>query len=233
MKLALFDLDHTLLDGDSDTLWCQFLIDEGLLDRASFEPRNQAMERDYRAGVVGVQAFCDFYVGTLAGRSRADWLPLRERFWHERVQPLLHHGTAALLAGHRARGDLLVLSTATNRFITELTAQGLGIAHLIATEVAWANSVCTGRTEGVLNMREGKLTRLQHWLAARGLDDAGQQRALAEAWFYSDSSNDLPLLGAVGHPVVVHPDARLRAHAQARGWPVTSLRARPGTPPAG
>ncbi len=224
MRLAIFDLDHTLLDGDSDVLWCQFLMDEGVLDRTSFEPRNQAMERDYRAGVVSAQAFCEFYVGTLAGRSAADWQPLRERFWVKWVQPRLCPGTAALLAHHRAQGDRLVMSTATNRYITELTAQGLGIADLLATEVDWADGVCTGRTQGVLNMREGKVARLHTWLAEQGLDEAARAQALADAWFYSDSANDLPLLGAVGHPVVVHPDARLNAHAQAQGWPEISLR---------
>ena len=224
MRLALFDLDHTLLDGDSDVLWCQFLMAEGVLDRASFEPRNQAMERDYRAGVVSVQAFCEFYVGTLAGRSAADWQPLRERFWQLWVQPRLCPGTAALLARHRAQGDRLVMSTATNRYITELTAQGLAIADLLATEVDWADGICTGRTQGVLNMREGKVARLHTWLTEQGLDDAARTQALADAWFYSDSANDLPLLSAVGHPVVVHPDARLLAHAQAQGWPQISLR---------
>lgn len=225
MRLAIFDLDHTLLDGDSDVLWCQFLMDEGVLARASFEPRNQAMERDYRAGVVSAQAFCAFYVGTLAGRSADGWQPLRQRFWLQWVQPRLCPGTAGLLAHHRALGHRLLMSTATNRHITELTAQGLGITDLLATEVDWGSGICTGRTQGVLNMREGKVVRLNTWLAEQGLDETARAQALADAWFYSDSANDLPLLSAVGHPVVVHPDARLLAHAQAQGWPQISLRA--------
>ena len=165
-QLAIFDLDHTLIDGDSDTLWCEFLIDEGLLDGTDFGPRNAAMERDYRAGSVSTQAFCDFYIGTLAGRTAAQWQPLRQRFWQQWVQPCVHAGTAALLRMHQQRSDLMLLSTATNRFITELTAQALGFEHLLATECEVAADGCfTGRTQGVLNMREGKVSRLQTWLA--------------------------------------------------------------------
>ncbi len=219
-RLAIFDLDHTLLDGDSDVLWCAFLMDEGLLDRASFEPRNQAMERDYRAGTVSTQDFCNFYVGTLAGRTAAEWQPWRERFWLERVQPRLHAGTAALLQGHRDRGDRLLLSTATNRFITELTAAGLGFEHLLATECeVGADGRFSGHTLGPPNMRAGKVDRLQAWLAAQG-------RVLADvdSCFYSDSMNDLPLLEQVREPVVTNGDERLLVLAAARGWRTLSLR---------
>jgi HAD superfamily hydrolase (TIGR01490 family) len=218
--LAVFDLDHTLLDGDSDVLWCAFLMDEGLLDRATFEPRNQAMERDYKAGTVSTAEFCNFYVGTLAGRSPADWQPWRERFWRERVQPNLYPGTAALLRRHRDAGHTLVMSTATNRFITELTAAGLGVQHLIATECALdAQGRFSGHTDGEPNMRGGKVARLQAWLAARGQALAG-----ADCSFYSDSMNDLPLLEQVREPVVTNGDARLLAIAASRGWRTISLR---------
>jgi HAD superfamily hydrolase (TIGR01490 family) len=223
MRLAVFDLDHTLLDGDSDVLWCNFLMDQGLLERASFEPRNQAMERDYRAGTVSTQDYCNFYVGTLAGRTPAEWQPWRERFWHERVRPRIHVGTANLLQHHRGRGDTLVMSTATNRFITELTAAGLGFEHLIATECEREpgdTGRFTGRTQGAPNMRAGKIDRLQAWLVERGLS-----LETADCSFYSDSMNDLPLLERVREPVVTHGEARLLAVAAERGWRTISLRA--------
>lgn len=218
--LALFDLDHTLIDGDSDQLWCDFLMDEGLLPRADFAARNAQMDADYRAGTVSVQAFSAFYVGTLAGRTPAQWQPWQQRFWHERVHPRVCPGTAALLQAHRQAGDVLVMSTATNRFITTLTAQGLGFKHLIATECEQgADGVFTGRPEGVLNMRDGKVQRLHIWLAERGwaLDQV-------HTTFYSDSMNDRPLLEAVNRPVVTNGDARLRALAAERGWATLDLR---------
>jgi HAD superfamily hydrolase (TIGR01490 family) len=218
-RLAIFDLDHTLIDGDSDQLWCEFLMDEGLLDRTGFARRNREMEQAYRAGGVDVQAFCDFYIGTLAGRSAADWQPLRERFWRERVRPCIFAGTAALINHHRTRGDLLLLSTATNRYLSELTAAALGFRHLIATECeVGADGRFSGRTAGPPNMRAGKVTRLQAWLAERGLALGGVQSC-----FYSDSMNDLPLLEAVQEPVVTNGDATLRALAAARGWRTVSL----------
>ena len=220
MRLAVFDLDHTLLDGDSDVLWCNFLMDEGLLERSRFAPLNEAMERDYRAGTVSTQDFCNFYVGTLAGRSATEWQPWRERFWRERIQPNLYPGTPALLAQHRDQGDTLVLSTATNRYITELTAAGLGVEHLIATECACgADGRFTGHTDGAPNMRAGKIDRLQAWLSARG-----QSLADADCAFYSDSMNDLPLLERVRTPVVTNGEARLLAVAAERGWRTLSLR---------
>lgn len=219
-RLAIFDLDHTLIDGDTDQLWCEFLMDEGVLDRAAFAGRNLEMERAYRAGMVDVRAFCDFYVGTLAGRSAADWQPLRQRFWRERVQPCIFPGAAALLKQHRERGDLLLLSTATNRYLSELTAAALGFRHLIATECeVGADGRFSGRTVGMPNMRAGKVDRLHAWLAARGL-----ALAALDSCFYSDSMNDLALLEAVNEPVVTNGDEDLRALAGTRGWRSISLR---------
>jgi len=219
-RLTLFDLDHTLLDGDSDALWCEFLMDQGLLDRAGFAERNAAMERDYAAGTVSVQAFSSFYVGTLAGRSPAQWQPWRERFLHEVVAPRLPRASHALVAGHRRAGDLVVLSTATNRYLTELSAAQLGIEHVIATECEIGADGCfSGRTRGTLNMREGKIERLHAWLADRHTTlDA------FDSSFYSDSINDLPLLRCVQRPVAVDPDARLEALARELGWPVLQLK---------
>ena len=219
MKLVLFDLDHTLLDGDSDVLWCDLLMDRGLLDRAAFAERNAAMARDYAAGSVSAAAFSDFYVSTLAGRTPAQWEPLRQAFLHEVVSPRIGAAARALVRTQQDAGALVVLTTATNRFITELTAHELGIEHLIATDCELGPDGCfTGRTTGTLNMREGKVARLHAWLALRG-----QALADFESWAYSDSANDLPLLGAMHHAVAVHPDARLAAEAARRGWPVLRL----------
>jgi len=219
MRLALFDLDHTLLSGDSDVLWCEFLMDQGMLDRAEFTPRNAEMARRYAEASVSAQAFCEFYVSTLAGRSLAEWRPWCDRFLAEVIAPRIPPAAHALVESHRDRGDRLVLTTATNRVLTELTARHLRIDHLLATEVELADGRCTGRTAGVLNMREGKVERLLAWLAEQQLSPS----LMREAVFYSDSANDLPLLLAVAEPTAVDPDPALGRHAVKAGWPVLRL----------
>lgn len=217
-RLALFDLDHTLIDGDSDVLWCDFLMDEGILERASFAARNADMEARYKAGTVGVEEFANFYVGTLAGRSASQWEPVRVRFLQERVLPRVYPRALPLVRSHLEAGDLVVMTTATNRYITELTAAHFGIAHLLATEPEVVDGVFTGSTTGTLNMREGKVARLDEWLTARGETLGGfTSRA------YSDSMNDLPLLEAVNEPVATNADPRLANVARERGWDVIAL----------
>mgnify|MGYP000865332638 CR=1 FL=1 len=169
-RLTLFDLDHTLLEGDSDVLWCEFLMQRGVLERAAFAPRNAAMERDYRAGTVSPEAFSSFYVSTLAGRSPAAWQPEREAFLRTVIAPRLGHAARALVHDRRQDCALVVLTTATNRFITELTAAELGVEHLLATECeVGPDGSFTGRLLGEPNMREGKVKRLHAWLSARGV----------------------------------------------------------------
>jgi len=219
-RLALFDLDHTLLSGDSDVLWCDFLIREGVLSKAEFEPRNRAMAARYDAGLATPAEFCGFYAQTLTGANPAAWQPLRERFLAGEILPRIPGAARQLVELHRTRGDRLVLTTATNRYLTELTAAALDIAELIATELETDHGAFTGRIAGLPNMREGKLVRLREWLAEQRLD---ADATLAGAAFYSDSSNDLPLLRAVGHPVVVDPDPGLEAQARERGWPLLRL----------
>ena len=216
MTLALFGLDPTLLSGDSDVWWCEFLMTPGLLPRAGFEARNADMARRNGEGGVTAAGFCDFYAATLVGRTLAQWRPLCERFMAEVVALRIPLVAFALVEQHRSRGDRLILTTATNRMLTELTAQYLGISHVIATEVEGGEGRCTGRTTRTLNMREGKLERLLDWLSAQQLD----AQLLRGATSYIDSVNDLPLLLAVGHPQVADPDARLRAHAVVAGWPI-------------
>ena len=217
-QLTIFDLDHTLLDGDSDVLWCEFLMDHGLLDRAEFGERNAEMERHYRDGSVGTHEFSAFFIGTLAGRTRADWEAWRQRFLAESIAPRLPQASHALVRRHQDQGDLVVMSTATNRFITELTAAHLGLEHLIATECDMDGERFTGRPGGMLNMREGKVARLNDWLAQRELSLGD-----CDSRFYSDSINDLPLLRAVNHAIAVSPDPRLRAIAAECAWPVLDL----------
>ena len=214
MRLALFDLDHTLLDGDSDQLWCDFLIDKGLLDKAIFSAKNEAMARDYKTGAVNVQVFCEFYIGTLTLKAPADWEVIRQEFLSTWIAPRLCAGGKAQIKNHQAKGDRVVMTTATNRFITELTAQHLGVQDLIATDAEIQKGLFTGKTAGVLNMREGKVTRLKMWCKAQALD-----WAQLETWGYSDSINDLPLLEAVTHATVTQGDVKLRAEAAKRGWP--------------
>jgi phosphoserine phosphatase len=177
------------------------------------------METRYKAGTVGLEEFANFYVGTLAGRSPAQWEPLRQAFLATVIVPRITQAAIDLVNQHLDAGDLVLMTTATNRFITELTAYYFDIEHLIATEAHVQDSISSGRTQGQLNMREGKVIRLHAWLNARG-------HALGrfEATAYIDSINDLPLLEAVLHPVAVDPDPKLAAIAQQRGWPVMRLR---------
>jgi len=218
-KLTLFDLDNTLLTGDSDVLWCDFLIGQGVLDREEFAARNADMEARYKAGTVRAREFSEFYVGTLAGRSQDDWEPLRQQFLEEEIIPRIPPAARELVQRHQDDDDLIAITTATNRFITELTARHLDVQHLIATETQIIDGVFSGRTEGQLNMREGKVVRLHAWLAAQGstLSDF-------DITAYSDSINDLPLLLAVDAPIVVDPDERLAAWAQEHGHPILHLR---------
>lgn len=218
MKLTLFDLDHTLLNGDSDVLWCDFLITQGVLDRQSFAARNTDMEARYQAGTVGLEEFANFYVGTLAGRTRQEWEPFRQEFLQSHVVPRISRFAIGLVNRHLDAGDLVVMTTASNRFISELTAIYFDIEHLIATEAQLQDGIFTGRTTGILNMREGKVTRLHNWLTA-----SGHHFKDFHSTAYSDSINDLPLLKAVNNPVAVNPDARLHAKALARKWEILHL----------
>jgi HAD superfamily hydrolase (TIGR01490 family) len=217
MKLVLFDLDHTLLSGDSDVLWCDFLVEQGVLD-STFTARNADIEARYKDGTVGLEEFANFYVGTLTGRSPQDWEALRQVFLATAIVPRVGNAAMALARKHLDAGDLVVMTTATNRFITELTAVYFGIEHLIATEPGVHDGLFTGHTVGTLNMRGGKVQRLHAWLDARR-----HKLSDMDSMAYSDSINDLPLLQAVNLAIAVDPDARLRQEAVARGWSILQL----------
>ena len=217
MKLALFDLDNTLLSCDSDVEWVGFLIREGVLP-GSEQEKNAAMDLRYRSGEATAAEYVRFYLRYYPPHDLATLLAWRSRFVAECIIPRIAPSARRLIESHRS--DLAVIITATNRFLTEPIAAGLGVEHLIATEPQIVDGRFTGEVEGVPCMREGKVERLAAWLSARG-----ESLGSYESWFYSDSINDLPLLERVTHPVAVDPDAQLRKIAQTRGWNIVSLRA--------
>jgi len=218
MRLALFDLDNTLLAGDSDFEWAQFLIDQGVLDRELYEARNQEFYDQYKAGTLDIHEFLDFQLKPLARHPRAQLDAWHRNYMAAKIIPMIAPGTAELLQRHA--DDVCMIVTATNSFVTAPIARHLGVPHLIATEPEQVNGDFTGRVAGAPSFREGKVARLEQWLAEQGKTWAD----VTESWFYSDSLNDLPLLARVHHPVAVDPDATLREHAEAQGWPVISLR---------
>ncbi len=220
MKLALFDLDNTLLAGDSDFEWSQFLIEQGVLDRELFEAKNLAFYEQYKAGTLNIAEFLDFQLKPLAHQARKVLDAWHEEFMQRKVRPMMTIKGRELVARHHAAGDVCVIVTATNSFVTAPIAREFGVAHLIATEPEHNDGEFTGNVAGVPSFREGKVVRMERWLAEHGW----QWDSFADSWFYSDSLNDLPLLSRVKHPVAVDPDATLRAHAEQQGWPVISLR---------
>jgi HAD superfamily hydrolase (TIGR01490 family) len=220
MRLTLFDLDNTLLAGDSDHGWGEFAARHRLVDPDDYRRRNQAFYDDYRAGRLDQLAYLEFSLEPLTRYTLAELDSWHRRFMAETITPMMTPASRALVAERLAAGDVVAIVTSTNRFITAPIARAYGVEHLIATDPELRDGRYTGRIVGVPAFREGKIARLDEWLAARG-----QQAAdFAERWFYSDSINDLPLLERVTHPVAVDPDPALAAIARERGWPVTSLR---------
>lgn len=218
MRLALFDLDNTLLAGDSDFEWAQYLIEQGVLDREVYEARNQTFYDQYKAGTLDIHEFLDFQLKPLSRHPRAQLDAWHADFMARKIIPIIAAGTPALLEKHRE--DVRVIITATNSFVTAPIAAYLGVPHLIATEPEQLAGEFTGRPHGLPSFKEGKVRRLLEWLSLRGQ----RWEDVADSWFYSDSLNDLPLLEVVRHPVAVDPDAILKAHAVSRNWPVLSLR---------
>lgn len=220
MNLALFDLDNTLLSGDSDFEWSQFLIEQGVLDRELFEAKNLAFYEQYKAGTLDIHEFLDFQLKPLSRHARKVLDEWHEEFMRRKVRPMMGAKARVLVAKHQAAGDVCVIVTATNSFVTAPIAREFGVAHLIATDPEENDGEFTGNVAGVPSFREGKVVRMENWLAERGWG----WESFAESWFYSDSLNDLPLLSKVRHPVAVDPDATLRVHAEKQGWAVISLR---------
>lgn len=219
MRLALFDLDNTLLAGDSDYEWGQFLVDQGVLARAEYEAQNRAYYEQYVAGVLDIHEYLGFALRPLAVHAPEDLARWHARFMRERIAPMVGAPARSLVRRHLDRGDLCAIITATNSFVTAPIAREFGIAHLIATEPETHAGRFTGRVAGTPCFREGKVRRLDEWLASQGrrLED------FTESIFYSDSQNDLPLLERVSRPVAVDPDPQLRSEAQRRGWEIMAL----------
>ncbi len=218
MKLALFDLDNTLLDGDSDYEWAQFLIEEGVLHAGEYNAKNEYFFARYKDGTLDIHEFLDFQLSPIANRPRAELDAWHLEFMQRRIRPIIAAGTPGLLAEHAKATSAIV--TATNRFITGPIAKELGVPMLIATDIEERpDGTFTGKPLGTPTFREGKIVAVNEWLASKG-----HRLSDYESWFFSDSLNDVPLLELVTHPVAVDPDPTLRAHAMARGWRIISLR---------
>jgi HAD superfamily hydrolase (TIGR01490 family) len=219
MRLALFDLDHTLLPIDSDYAWGVFTQDIGWTDPVVFKHRNDEFYEHYKAGTLDIHDYVRFATEAVRLRGPAEAQAAHERFMRSVIAPAIRDEALALVREHQAAGEQLVIVTATNDFVTRPIARAFGIEELIAVELErGADGWITGGIVGVPSAREGKVQRVGQWLAARGLGWRD-----VEATFYSDSVNDLALLEAVDHPVATNPDARLRAIAGARGWRILDL----------
>ncbi len=217
MNLTLFDLDNTLLAGDSDFEWAQFLIEQGVLDREVYEARNNEFYAQYKCGTLDIREFLDFQLKPLSRHPRHVLDEWHAEFMRSKILPIIRRPARDLVERHR--GDICAIITATNSFVTAPIAREFGIGHLIATEPAHVGGEFTGDVTGTPCFREGKITCLEQWLAARGQT----LKSFARSSFYSDSLNDLPLLERVTHPVAVDPDDTLRAHAVRHGWKLLSL----------
>ncbi|QTP60007.1 HAD family hydrolase [Billgrantia antri] len=217
MSLAIFDLDNTLLSIDSDHAWGEFLLEQGAVDAEAYREANDRFMADYEAGTLDIHAFLSVALRPLADNSPEQLAAWHQQFMASKIEPSILPKGEELLARHRSRGDTLLIITATNRFITGPIAERLGVDHLIAVEPEVLDGRYTGKLSGTPSYREGKVKRLEEWLADKDL-------TLDDAWFYSDSHNDLPLLRLVEHPVAVDPDPTLREEAEKLGWRIMSLR---------
>ena len=219
-KLAIFDLDNTLLAGDSDHAWGEYLCHAGLVDADAHRQRNDAFYQQYKQGVLDMNEYCEFAIAPVVGLPVARLTELHAEFMTRFIEPMLQASAQTLINDHKAAGDICLIVTATNRFITGPIADRLGIEHLIATDLAQMAGVLTGKIDGQPCFQAGKITKLDAWLNDRNDASLSMQNAI----FYSDSFNDIPLLEAVGEAVAVDPDDKLSQHARKQGWRIISLR---------
>ena len=220
MNLALFDLDNTLLAGDSDYNWSLFLIRQGLLDEKTHHDRNEQFYADYKNGSLDIVEFLKFQLVPLSQHPKKFLDELHLKYMDEVIRPMMTEKAQALVDKHKAAGDLCVVITATNSFVTKPIATAYGIEHLIGSDPEMVNGEYTGGVSGVPSFQEGKVTRINQWLAERGK----QLSDFEKSYFYSDSHNDLALMRQVTNPVAVDADAILKAYAQEQAWPQISLR---------
>ncbi len=217
MGIALFDLDNTLIAGDSDYLWGCFLVEQGIVDSGLYERENRRFYDQYRVGELDIHEFLDFQLRPLSEHPVNTLQQWRRQYIEEKITPILLPKARALIDRHRQQGDTLVVITATNRFITGPIVELYDIPHLLATEAEILDDRYTGKVSGIPCFQDGKVTRLSDWLKVN-------RHSLDNSWFYSDSHNDLPLLNRVTHPVAVDPDEILEEHARNNDWPIISLR---------
>ena len=222
MSLAIFDLDNTLLGGDSDYLWGEFLVSQGLVDGDDYRRRNDRFYEDYKAGTLDIYEFLAFSLKPLSEHSLERLQALHRQFMTQAIEPIVLPKALQLVDSHRQRGDTLLIITATNRFVTGPIAERFGVHELLATDPEMMGNRYTGAVQGVPCFKEGKVTRLTEWLNSEMHDLDG-------SWFYSDSHNDLPLLNMVTHPVAVDPDPQLADYARQHDWQIISLRDEPAT----
>jgi HAD superfamily hydrolase (TIGR01490 family) len=219
VDLVLFDLDNTLLAGDSDYAWAEFLIEQGVLDRAQYEGRNDEFFRQYKAGTLDIHEFLAFQLAPLAAHPRAQLDRWHAEFMAQKIRPMIGAAARALVERHRGAGNLCAIVTATNSFVTAPIAREFGVPHLIATEPEERDGRFTGGVAGLPCFQSGKVTRVVEWLAR----EHRTFESFTATWFYSDSANDLPLLERVSNPVAVDPDERLRTVATERGWTILEI----------
>lgn len=213
MTLAIFDLDDTLIDGDCASLWSAEMAKIGWVDAESFMARDHELMKLYAQGQLAMEDYMAFSLAPLVGRTPEEVAFIVEPFVEDVVEPVLHSDATRCLATHRKAGDRIVIISASAHFLVSAIAQRLGIEDVLAIDLEIQHGCYSGRTQGVLTYREGKVTRLQHWLSENN-------ESLEGAFFYSDSRNDLPLLKQVDNPRVVNPDSQLREHAEQAGWPI-------------
>jgi HAD superfamily hydrolase (TIGR01490 family) len=219
-NLALFDLDNTLLAGDSDYNWSLFLISEGLLDAKTHHERNEQFYADYKIGQLNIVEFLKFQLKPLSEHPKAFLDELHKKYMQKVIRPMMTEKAQNLVDKHKTAGDLCIVITATNSFVTKPIATAYGIEHLIGSDPEMVNGEYTGGVTGVPTYKEGKVIRLNQWLAERGKKLADFETS----YFYSDSLNDLALMQLVTNPVAVDADATLKKIAQEKGWPQISLR---------
>ena len=217
MGLALFDLDNTLIAGDSDHLWGDFLVSQGRVDAIEHKSLNAHFYGQYKNGELNIDEYLAFALGPMAGMTKETLAPLQRQFVRDHIEPILLDAAFALLEQHRALGDTLVIITATNTLVTQPIADRLGVEHLIGCEAEIIEGCYTGKPTGMPSFAQGKVARIQTWCEEN-------KKSMENAVFYSDSHNDLPLLRTVDRAVAVDPDDRLREEAVRKGWDIISLR---------
>jgi HAD superfamily hydrolase (TIGR01490 family) len=217
MALAIFDLDETLIAGDSDHAWGEFISSLGLVDADQYRKQNNRFYQQYLNGTLDVEAYLAFSCEPLTRIKLASLKQLHQQFMVEIIEPLILPKARALIDFHKSKQDQLLIITATLDFITRPIAESLGITNLLAPVAELLNGSYTGKIIGTPSFADGKVTRLKQWLETRSI-------SLEGSTFYSDSHNDLPLLSLVDHPIAVDPDSRLKAIAKSKSWQIISLR---------